>query len=76
MNDIEKGILGDTIVSIQRLVNFAIAETSKNNYTPDVMYRKNKYLLELGEDTIEELRKILDGHYEETKEDLCCKGEE
>lgn len=72
MNDIEKGILGDTIVSIQRLVNFAIEETSKNNYTPDVMYKKYRYLLEEGEDTIEELRKILDGHYEK---DLCCKGE-
>lgn len=75
MNDIEKGILGDTIVSIKRLVNEAIMETSKNNYTPDVMYRKHKYLLEMGEDTIKEINKVIDGYYAELK-DKCCKGDE
>ena len=61
MNGIERGILGDTIQTIKKLVNFAIQESANNNYLPDVQYKKTRYLLEIGQDTIEELEKVING---------------
>ena len=75
MNEQEMGIINDSIESIKTLVNLTMEQVSKNDYTTEKKYKLFRYILELGEDTIEELRKILDGHYRKPTEDLCCKGE-
>lgn len=67
MNEQEMGIINDSIESIKTLVNLTMEQVSKNDYTTEKKYKLFRYVLELGEDTIEELEKVRNGQYGEPK---------
>ena len=67
MNEKEMGIINDSIESIKTLVNLTMEQVSKNDYTTEKKYKLFRYVLELGEDTIEELEKVRSGQYGEPK---------
>lgn len=64
MNEHEKEIILETIKSIKALVSIAMQEIADNICSSvDKKYNRFNYVLDLGEDTIKELEKVMNGEY-------------